>query len=69
MNALKVVNDVDNKRLLTELEGAAYAGIGRTTFRAWAKEINARVNFGRTVRYDKAVIDKALDAMTAAAES
>lgn len=54
---------VSDKRLLTEIEGAAYSGIGRTAFRVWAKEIGARRTFGRSVRYDKNVIDRALDEM------
>lgn len=59
---------IEDKRLLTETEAAGYTGIGRTTFRAWAAEIGARRTFGRAVRYDKHVIDKAIEEMASAEE-
>ena len=52
--------------MMIELEAAAYVGMGRTYFREWAKGIGARRKFGRSVRYDKKIIDSALDAMTGA---
>ena len=63
MNELQTITNIDNRRMMLELEGAAYVGMGRTNFRTWAREIGARRKFGRAVRYDKVVIDKALDEM------
>ena len=57
MNELQTITNIDNRRMMLELEGAAYVGMGRTNFRTWARK------FGRAVRYDKVVIDKALDEM------
>ena len=54
-------------RMFTIEEAAAYSGRGRTAFRAWADQIGATRRFGKSVRYDKRVIDAALDAMTAEA--
>lgn len=54
-------------RMLTVDEGATYSGRGRTAFRAWADQIGATRRFGKSVRYDKRVIDAALDAMAAEA--
>lgn len=64
MNAMQRNVPIEEKRLLMEMEGATYSGMGRSYFREWAKQIGARRKFGRAVRYDKAVIDKALDEMT-----
>lgn len=48
-------------RMLRESEAVSYTAMGRTNFRRWAKEIGAVRHFGRSVRYDRAVIDAALD--------
>lgn len=52
-------------RLLSELDGTAYTGLGRISFRNWAASIGARRTFGRRVLYDKTVIDAAIDAQAA----
>lgn len=53
-----------NARMLSEVEACSYVGMGRVYFRQWAAEVGARRVFAkRLVRYDKAVIDAALDAM------
>ena len=56
-------------RMLTIDEGATYTGRGRTVFRRWADQIGATRRFGRSVRYDKRIIDAALDAMTEETET
>lgn len=48
------------KPFLSDFEGAAYTGLGRTSFRAFAKKINCRRKIGRRVVNDRAVIDQAL---------
>ena len=50
-------------RLLNIEQGSTYAGMGKTAFREWAVQIGAVRRFGRSVRYDRRVIDRALDAM------
>ncbi len=64
MNTFQRITDTEDRRMIVELEAAAYVGMGRSSFREWAKQIGARRKFGRSVRYDKKVIDAALDAMT-----
>ena len=55
----------DEARMFTAQQGAAYTGMGRTSFMKWAKEIGARRTFGpRMTRYDRTVIDAALDALS-----
>lgn len=52
-------------RLMGEVEASRYVGMGKTYFRQWAEEIGARrVLSPRMIRYDRTVIDAALDAMT-----
>ena len=46
-------------------QGCVYTGLGKTTFRTWAKRIGAEIKLGRIVRYDKAIIDAAMDQATA----
>lgn len=54
----------DNARMLTLEQGAKYAGMGISFFRKWSAQIGARRVFSdRLVRYDRAIIDKALDEM------
>ena len=50
-------------RMLTQKQAETYTGLGRNSFTAWAIEIGARVKFGRTVLYDRKIIDAVLDAM------
>ena len=51
----------NGKRGLTAHQGAAYKGLGTPTFKKWADEIGAVRRFGRSVRYDRVIIDKILD--------
>ena len=49
------------QRLLT-LEGlCGYISRGRNSARAWADEIGATIKFGKAVRFDRLIVDKALD--------
>lgn len=54
---------LSDKRLFDVHEGAEYAGLGIHTFRQWCEKIGAVRRFGRSVRYDRLVIDAALDNM------
>ena len=60
---------IEDVRLLTAEQAQRYAGMGRMSLRKWADQIGATRKFGRRVMFDKVVIDKALDAMEAGAES
>ena len=51
-------------RLFDIEQAIAYTGRGRTNFKKWAAQIGATRRFGRSVRYDRKVIDAALDAMS-----
>ncbi len=55
--------DITEKRMLNIYEGASYAGMGVNTFRQWCESIGAVRRFGRSVRFDRLVIDRALDNM------
>lgn len=67
MNKMKDRSD-GNQRLLTIEEACGYLGRGRNTARLWLDEIGATRHFGaKTIRFDKRVIDAALDQMTARA--
>ena len=50
-------------RLLTEKEALNYTRMGRTAFRKWADIIGAKRKIGRSARYDREVIDRAIDDM------
>ena len=52
---------ISEKRMLTAYEGSEYVGLGVNSFKKWAEEIKAVRRFGKSVRYDKKVIDEALD--------
>lgn len=52
---------ITDTRWLDLRQGCTYTGLGRTTFRTWAKENGAEIKIGRIVRYDKGVIDAAMD--------
>lgn len=51
------------KILLKEKEGCLAYGFGRTKFRQFAASAGAVIHIGRSVRYDKAAIDAALEAL------
>ena len=50
-------------RMLTQKQAETYTGMGRNSFSIWATKIGAKRHFGRSVRYDRRVIDKVLDDM------
>ena len=50
-------------RLLTREQAAAYCGVGLTTFTAWVRRGIVPGPIPRTHRWDKKVIDTALDAL------
>lgn len=60
----RTVRNTQDVRLLSVDEGAAYMGIGKTAFKAYAAQIGAVRRFGRRVLYDKNVLDTAIDNMT-----
>ncbi len=55
--------DLKETRMLTIRQACAYTGLGQTTLRSWCKEIGATRKIGRTLRFDKVVIDQELDTM------
>lgn len=48
-------------RMLTIEQAQVYTGLGRCTCRKWCEEIGAARRFGRMMRFDRIVIDAALD--------
>ena len=56
--------NVIEPRLLREQEAIQYTGLGRNSFRQWAAQIGAVRRFGKSVRYDKQVIDREFDRMS-----
>lgn len=61
---MKAAERSNDARMMTCEQAAAYTGMGRTTFRVWADKIGATRRFGeRLIRFDRIVIDKALDSM------
>jgi hypothetical protein len=51
------------KILLREKEGQQMYSMGRTKFRQFAASAGAVIHIGHAVRYDKAAIDAAIDAL------
>lgn len=51
------------KVLLREKEGQQMYSMGRTKFRQFAASAGAVIHIGYAVRYDKAALDAALDAL------
>ena len=66
---LKEKGTIDETRMLHADQAQRYTGMGRTAFRKWADSIGATRKFGSSVRFDKNVIDKALDNLTAEGDS
>lgn len=60
----KVAGNLTEKRMLDTKEACSYVGIGQSAIRPWLDEIGATRKFGRSVRFDKNVIDAALDSMS-----
>lgn len=54
---------IADARLLTIQQACDYTGMGRTKCMSWCTEIGAVKRFGSMVRYDKWIIDKALNDM------
>lgn len=57
----RIKGSISDTRWFDLEQGCTYTGLGKTTFRSWAKQIGAEIKIGRIVRYDKAIIDKAMD--------
>ena len=55
---------INDTRWIDLEQGCTYTGLGKTTFRTWAKQIGAEIKIGRIARYDKQIIDKAMDEAT-----
>lgn len=55
----------ERPRLMKENDALHYMQMGRTAFRRWADSIGATRHIGGSVRYERSVIDKALDAAAA----
>lgn len=53
---------IKDKRMLTIDEAAFYIGMGKTKAAEWLKKVGALRKFGVSARYDKKIIDAALDA-------
>lgn len=54
--------DIHAIRMLNRQQAAHYTGMGLNACRAWCDEIGATVRFSeRVIRFDKQVIDAALD--------
>lgn len=58
-----VFEGLSEKRMFNIDEAALYAGMGKTRAREWLRDIGALRKFGAAARYDKRVIDAALDAL------
>lgn len=58
----RTAGNIETVRMIDVRQGAEYCGMGRDTFRKWAEQIGAVRRFGQLVRFDKKVIDAALDA-------
>jgi len=64
MHKAEVLAGIEGKRMLRESDAMQYTGMGRTSFRKWARDIGAVRKFGeKAVRYDKNVIDAEFDRM------
>ncbi len=48
-------------RMLTQKQAQMYTGLGRTSLTEFALRIGARRKVGRTVLYDKKILDAGLD--------
>lgn len=48
-------------RMMNAKQAGLYVGMCRAKLRVWAEEIGAARKFGKSVRYDKVVIDSYLD--------
>lgn len=60
----RVRGAIKDTRWLDLQQGCTYTGLGKTTFRSWAKQIGAEIKLGRIARYDKNILDAAMDKAT-----
>ena len=60
--------NISDARMLTSEQAQVYTGMGRTICRKWCDEIGATRKFGAMVRFDKIVIDKAMDKLATEGE-
>lgn len=60
----RIRGSIDEARWIDLQQGCTYTGLGRSTFKAWAKKHGAEVRIGRIVRYDKALLDAAMTETT-----
>ena len=58
------MSEFDGIRLLTTEQACRYVGMGKTSLREWGKTIGASVKFGRSLRFDRKVIDDYLDSLS-----
>lgn len=57
----KKTNNSIIPRMLTISEASQYTGMGANSARKWLDDIGATMHFGRSVRFDRCIIDEALD--------
>ena len=50
-------------RMLTQKQAEVYTGLGRNSLTDFARRIGARRKVGRTVLYDRVILDAGLDAL------
>lgn len=66
---MNTANRSETARMMTLQQACGYCGMGRTAFRPWARQIGAEKAFGsHLIRYDRVIIDRALDTMPTAGE-
>ena len=63
MNRRKRLNSMEFGRLLDTNELCSYLNMGENRAVSFANECGARRKFGKSLRYDRAVIDARLNAM------
>ena len=54
------------KRMLKVCEAMAYTSMGKTNLVKWSNQIGAIKRIGRSVFFDRKIIDEAIDALTTA---
>lgn len=62
---MRMAERSQDARMMTMQQAAAYCGMGKNSFREWADRIGATKKFNaKMVRFDRVVIDRALDEMS-----
>ena len=64
MNERKKTSDLEQVRLMDIEALCKYLSMGKKSSREFARSIHAERRFGRCTRYDKVVIDGALNMLT-----